>query len=266
MTRIDPIDVRWGVLIRRNRLIASGLLAISMFMLVMCSPIAINRAAAANTAAPPIPAAARFNGHIAAATTQVIVVSARTWRSTTATLTVYSSDGKAWHRLTSMPARLGYGGLVPASHRVQDTGTTPAGQFSITETFGRLANPGTAMPYVTVTKDDWWVEDRNSVFYNSMHLGSTGGFRLSTTGFNSSEQLEAMGSQYDYVAVINFNRPHPVIGRGAGIFLHANGDGLTSGCVSVEHARMKTLLKWLNPSAHPRILIGPAAWLATPVK
>jgi L,D-peptidoglycan transpeptidase YkuD (ErfK/YbiS/YcfS/YnhG family) len=164
-----------------------------------------------------------------------------------------------------MPARLGYGGLVPASHRVQDSGTTPAGQFSITETFGRLANPGTFMPFVTVTADDWWVEDRTSKYYNSMRSGALGGFRTSTTGFNSSEQLRSMGAQYDYVAVINFNRPSPVVGRGAGIFLHANGTGLTLGCVSVAHDRMRSILRWLSPQAHPRIIIGPASWLAAPL-
>ena len=246
------------MLISRNGLIVLASLALGLSL--ASGP---TRNAAATTAtAPPVPLATRFNGHISATTTQVIVVSARTWHSTTGTLTVYSSDGHVWHRLTSMPARLGYGGLVPASHRVQDTGTTPAGQFTITETFGRLTNPGTAMPYVTVTNDDWWVEDRTSVFYNNMHAGSAGGFRLSTTGFNSSEHLASMGAQYDYVAVINFIRPSPVVGRGAGIFLHANGRGLTLGCISVEHARMKNLVRWLNPSAHPRILIGPAAWLA----
>ena len=215
--------------------------------------------------APPIPALRHFTGHISASTTQVIVVSAARWRSTTATLTVYSSDGHRWTRLASMPARLGYAGLVPASHRKQDTGTTPAGQFGITETFGHVTNPGTAMPYVRVSDDDWWVEDRHSAFYNQMHSAAAGGFRLSATGLNSSEHLATVGSQYDYVAVINFNRPNPVIGRGAGIFLHANGRGLTLGCISVEHARMQNILKWLDPNAHPRIIIGPAVWLNTPI-
>lgn len=221
--------------------------------------------ATATTFAPAIPAAARFTGHISASTSQVIVVSSAAWRSTTATLTVYSSNGHTWTRVTSMPARLGYGGLVPASHRRQDTGTTPAGQFGITETFGRQVNPGTTMPFKQVTADDWWVEDRTSLFYNQMHSALAGGFRVSASGFNSSEQLAAVGSQYDYVAVINFNRPNPVIGRGAGIFLHANGRGLTLGCVSVELNRMRSIVKWLKPNAHPRIIIGPATWLNTPV-
>lgn len=242
-----------------------AIVCVTLVALLAAFPVGVHRASASTAYAPPIPSAARFTGHISASTTQVIVVSASSWHSTTGVLTVYASDHHTWHRVTSMPARLGYGGLVPASRRVQDTGTTPAGQFSITETFGRMANPGTAMPFARVTSDDWWVEDRSSQYYNSMRSSARGGFRLSTTGFNSSEHLITMGTQYDYVAVINFNRPNPVVGRGAGIFLHANGTGLTLGCISVDHARLQSILRWLDPHGHPRIIIGPAAWLATPV-
>jgi len=234
-------------------------IALSCALSTTASSIAT--AQAATTFAPAIPSASRFTGHVSASTTQVIVVSAATWRSTTASITIYNSDGLHWTRLTTMPARLGYAGLVTASHRVQDTGATPAGQFGITETFGRQVNPGTAMPFVQVTNDDWWVEDRASAFYNQMHSAAAGGFRVSRAGFNSSEQLAAMGSQYDYAAVINFNRPNPVVGRGAGIFLHAFGRGLTAGCVSVAHERMQSILRWLDPTRHPRIIIGPAKWL-----
>jgi L,D-peptidoglycan transpeptidase YkuD (ErfK/YbiS/YcfS/YnhG family) len=70
-----------------------------------------------------------------------------------------------------------------------------------------------------------------------------------------------VGAQYDWAAVIDFNRPHPVVGRGAGIFLHANGRGATAGCVSVPHATMRTVMRLLSAAAHPRIAIGPATWL-----
>jgi L,D-peptidoglycan transpeptidase YkuD (ErfK/YbiS/YcfS/YnhG family) len=95
-----------------------------------------------------------------------------------------------------------------------------------------------------------------------MRRGSAGGFLRRTSGYNSSERLATMGAQYDYAAVIDFNRPKPVIGRGAGIFLHASGTGATGGCVSIRRDRMATTLRWLNPAADPRILIGEDGWLA----
>ena len=46
----------------------------------------------------------------------------------------------------------------------------------MTQTFGRQADPGTAMPYTRLTDDHWWVQDRRSPYYNQMRLGSQGGF------------------------------------------------------------------------------------------
>jgi len=210
--------------------------------------------------APRIPGVGRYRVPISVR--QVIVVSATTWRMTYGTVSLFQRTATGWHLSARWSARLGYGGLVIASKRVQDTGTTPAGAFRITESFGRLSNPGTRLPYTKVTMDHWWVEDRRSAYYNDMRRGSRGGFLLRTTGYNSSERLATMGTQYDYAAVIDFNRPNPVIGRGAGIFLHAYGTGATGGCVSIRHDRMAATLRWLNPAANPRILIGEDNWLA----
>lgn len=45
-------------------------------------------------------------------------------------------------------------------------------------------------------------------------------------------------------------------GRGAGIFLHVNGQGATAGCVSVQRATMDRITGWTRPAAHLRIAIG----------
>jgi L,D-peptidoglycan transpeptidase YkuD (ErfK/YbiS/YcfS/YnhG family) len=229
--------------------VAAGLLA---------APSAVTTSTAP---APPVPGASRYNGRLPGNIRQIIVVSARRWSTTYGVVTLWQRWGFGWRKLASWSARLGYGGLVLGTRRVQSTGTTPAGAYSITETFGRLADPGTAMHYVKVTDDDWWVEDRRSIYYNRMRKASLGGFAVTTSGYNGSEHLLRMGAQYDYVAVINFNRPRPVIGRGAGIFLHAFGTGATGGCVSIRHDRMRTTLRWLRPDWHPWILIGPTSWL-----
>ncbi|MFF5017688.1 hypothetical protein [Streptomyces sp. NPDC001165] len=43
-------------------------------------------------------------------------------------------------------------------------------------------------------------------------------------------------TQYAKAFVINFNWWPATPGRGAGIFLHVNGNGATAGCVSVPRA------------------------------
>jgi L,D-peptidoglycan transpeptidase YkuD (ErfK/YbiS/YcfS/YnhG family) len=245
-------------------------LAVTVAALVLVIPAAPGTTAAvtpaAPWAAPAIPGAARFTGHVPATTREVIVVSAPTWRSHTGTVSLYQRGGSGWTRVVSTPARLGARGLVLATQRVQGTSTTPAGLFTITEAFGRQTDPGTALPYVHVGADHWWVQDRRSAYYNQMRLGSQAGFARTQYGYNGSERLASKGAQYDYVAVIDFNRPHPVIGRGSGIFLHAFGDLTTVGCVSVERSRMRSILRWLRPTAHPRIVIGEDSWLATPAR
>ena len=213
--------------------------------------------------APVLPAAVRFRWSIPSDVRQVVVVGAQGWHSTSGTLTLYDRTDQGWTRVASWPARLGYGGLVPAAARVQSTGTTPAGLFAITQAFGRQPDPGTTLPYTHVSADHWWVEDRRSRYYNQMRLGHLGGFLRSTRGYNASEHLATMGAQYDYAAVVDFNRPHPVVGRGAGIFVHAFGDVTTVGCVSVRRDHMVALLRWLDPGMSPRIVIGPRSWLAS---
>ncbi len=215
----------------------------------------------ASRVAPHIPGAARYDGKIPASVRQVIVVTAPRWRSTTGTVLLYQRSGSGWKRIAMWGARLGYGGLVVGTKRVQGTGTTPAGAYLITQAFGRQADPGTLLPYTKVGRNHWWVEDRRSAYYNQMRLGTQGGFALKTTGYNASERLWYMGAQYDYAAVVDFNRPNPVIGRGAGIFLHALGTGATGGCIAIRVDRMRATLRWLKPAQRPMIIIGQSTWL-----
>ncbi len=177
-----------------------------------------------------------------------------------ANVVAWQLRGGVWRAvIQTKAARVGTHGVVPGSTRKQGTGTTPGGTYTMTEAFGIAANPGSAMPYHTVTSDDWWVEDNNSAYYNQMRRASQGGFdtSLPSGALNSSEHLVTYSTQYRYVVVINFNRPpNAVRYRGAGIFLHVNGTGSTAGCVSVPLATMVSIIDWLDPAQHPRIAIA----------
>lgn len=193
--------------------------------------------------------------------TQVLVVTSSSWSTTYATLRAYEKKNGTW-RLVMGPlgARVGYSGMTSYWNRVQGDGTTPAGTFRMTMAFGIQADPGTDLPYLRVrTRDQWWVGDRRSAYYNQPRLGSRGGFRRTTAGVDGSERLIDHPTQYAYAAVIDFNRPDPVVGRGSGIFLHVKGKGATAGCVSVSQANMVRILRWLDPAAHPKITIAPAS-------
>ncbi len=193
--------------------------------------------------------------------TQAVVVTSSSWSTTYATLRAYEKRNGRWTLVMGpWSARVGYHGMTPYWKRVQGDGTTPAGTFGMTMAFGIRADPGTDLPYWRIrSRDQWWVGDRRSKYYNQPRYGSAGGFRLTEAGIDGSERLINYPTQYAYAAVIDFNRPTPVVGRGTGIFLHVSGRGSTAGCVSLTQANVVRVLRWLDPAKHPKITIAPAS-------
>ncbi len=209
---------------------------------------------------------------------QVIVVSGVSRTSSSATLYTYQlgADGKTWKaRFSGMPARIGYAGWAWAGQRVQDTGTTPAGTFRISATFGLKPNPGTKMSYKLADSNDYWVGDNKDAKTYNLFQPSASGKRTWRTG--EAERLAAYPTQYEYAAIINFNRPAAasvswdaargqyVTGKpadtklGSAIFLHVNGAGSTAGCVSLRRADLLKVLTWLDPAERPRIVMAAKA-------
>ncbi len=134
--------------------------------------------------------------------------------------------------------RVGYGGVTPAATRRQDTGTTPSGVFTVRDAFGIKANPSTELAWRDVGPDSYWVLDNQSRYYNQWREGRLGGFDK-----GDSERLISYPGQYDYAAVIDYNRSPAVNGKGGAIFLHVHGRGATAGCVSITEANMRMFLR-----------------------
>lgn len=146
--------------------------------------------------------------------------------------------------------RIGYNGTTDGRTRKQGTGTTPRGTYTMTEAFGIAPEPGMWLPYHRVKKGDYWVEDNNSRYYNSLRNRSQGGFgwKLPASDRNSSEYLPSYTTQYRYAVVINFNRAPDFRKRyrGAGIFLHVKGAGATAGCVAISQSQLLTVMAYLH--------------------
>jgi len=176
----------------------------------------------------------------------VIVVSAPSADSATGTLTAYQCTDSQWRPVvgptTADLGELGVG--APAD----DVFRTPVGTFPLGQAFGRQSDPGTKMPYFQATDEDWWDEDVDSPTYNShVHAASIDS--------EDAENLYDSGPIYDYAVLIDHN-PRRIPGRSAGIFLHVTDGGPTWGCVAIARAEMRAVLRWLDPSASPRIVIG----------
>ena len=49
--------------------------------------------------------------------------------------------------------------------------------------------------------------------------------------------------------------------KGGGIWLHLDHDSGTNGCVTLDEADLKWIMRTIDPDAHPRIAMGPATEL-----
>ncbi|WP_375499270.1 L,D-transpeptidase family protein [uncultured Jatrophihabitans sp.] len=184
--------------------------------------------------------------------TRVITVTARSHGSTVATLQAWRKVAGGWQKYgTSITAHVGAQGIGTASEM---TSRTPAGTFTLTQAFGRMSDPGTALPYVKTTPSDYWISDGGRLYNTRQRCGSCG----YNDGVN--ERLYYETPYYNYAVVIDYNTrnaPGGVhAGKGSAFFLHVTDGKPTAGCVAVPQSRLVPLLRWLTPAAHPRILIG----------
>lgn len=182
--------------------------------------------------------------------TRLVTVTVATSSSTTGRLTAWEKRGTGWVAvLGPVTARVGASGIGQAQ---EGHSRTPAGTYTLTESFGRLANPGTALPYRVIDGNDWWVSDVNSAQYNRYARCAPG-----SCPFNEAagENLWAQGSAYDHAVVIDYNRAG-TRGAGSAFFLHVTNGLATAGCVAIDRPSLVALMRWLTPGTAPLISIG----------
>ncbi|MET8909044.1 L,D-transpeptidase family protein [Micromonospora sp. NPDC004551] len=190
-------------------------------------------------------------------TRQVVVVTAASYRTSYATLETFAKVDGRWTPVSAaLSARIG--SQFFSDHHIEGVPTTPTGVYSIGPTmYGIAANPGVRHPYHQLVVNDWWNENPNSSAYNTFQHTTTNPGGL-------SEALWQEKPAYTHFAVITYNMPpnvaKPVANAGSGIFLHefsSTPSGPTAGCVSLSHADLVSVLRWLDPTAQPRIVMCP---------
>ena len=195
--------------------------------------------------------------HLRQGTRQVVTVNHTSGYRARVTLWAIR-EGHWVRRMRATDGRIGYGGLVAAHRRHQGTGTTPLGTFRLPWAFGTHARrSGWSLGYRRIRPGDFWVEDNASRYYNRYRNQRRGGFRwrLPASDENSSERLSDYPVQYELSIVTSFNH-RQVRHRGAGIFVHVNGDGATAGCVSAPRWFLRGLMGRLRPARVPVVAIG----------
>lgn len=122
---------------------------------------------------------------------------------------------------------------------------SPTGVFRLGDAGGRLPDPGSRLPY-----------DQDEEF------------AVSGTGF-LGEDLEG---SFDYVVAIDYNRvpgttplnKERPLGpeKGGGVWIHVDHGGPTQACVSLPRENMEELLRVLDPTRRPVVVMGPAPVIA----
>jgi L,D-peptidoglycan transpeptidase YkuD (ErfK/YbiS/YcfS/YnhG family) len=193
---------------------------------------------------------------------QLVVVTSPSWSSTIGSLTTYDRAASGWKAVhVGLPVRLGRNGF-DADHREGD-GTTPAGSFPIVGIMGGQPDPGVRYPYRQLAPGDCWISDSRSPAYNQW-------VRQSPCSPPNEDLYRIGAGAYRYAAITGYNTEPIVPGAGSAIFLHRNtydaaGRSVpTSGCVSMAEPDLLAVLRWLDPARHPRIVMGPEAWLVRP--
>jgi L,D-peptidoglycan transpeptidase YkuD (ErfK/YbiS/YcfS/YnhG family) len=191
---------------------------------------------------------------------QLILVEAPTYTTTYAALSAWQRQAGCWVEvLGPWTARIGANGF--SDHKTEGDDTTPTGAYGIGPVmYGNVPDPGVDYPYHQLVCGDWWDEDPSSSPYNSFQHVPCG--QPPPFG-GDSEALWQETTAYPSFAVVDYNTDPVVPGAGSAIFIHADVGGPTAGCVSLPLGQLDQLLRWLEPSEAPLVVMGPSAEIAS---
>jgi L,D-peptidoglycan transpeptidase YkuD (ErfK/YbiS/YcfS/YnhG family) len=182
----------------------------------------------------------------------VITVTAASTRSTVATLQAWTkAAGGGWFKYGSaVTAHVGADGLSSSPSEFRSA--TPIGSFTLTQAFGYYGNPGTSLHYFKTNAADWWISEPGPLYNTHQHCWSGCAF----TRGDPNEHLYYETPYYNYAVVINTPSGQAAYPHGSAFFLHVTDGRPTAGCVAISQSKLVSLMRWLAPSTHPRILIG----------
>ncbi|MEU6479316.1 L,D-transpeptidase family protein [Streptomyces sp. NPDC047017] len=175
---------------------------------------------------------------------QVVLVTGQGKNANRSEVVLYQRTDAGWRPGATWPAHNALKGWTD-DHHVGDL-RSPIGVFTLSDAGGRLPDPGSKLPYTR-----------------------SRGFTVGGDGFNG----ESLAGAFDYVVAIDYNHKkgtspldwtRPLgADRGGGIWLHVDHGGPTHGCVSLDKAHMKELLRTLDPALHPVVVMGDAGSLSS---
>ena len=162
---------------------------------------------------------------------------------TTAMVSLHQKDEKGvWKQIMTTPGFIGKNGL---GKEVEGDGKTPVGIFSFNKAFGIAEDPGCAIAYQQVTKDDYWSGDQRPGYHYNELVSIQDLPELNT---DDSEHIVDYSNEYQYCLNISYNEKGTP-GLGSAIFVHCLGPikPYTGGCVVIPADQMRVLMQNVDP-------------------
>ncbi len=132
--------------------------------------------------------------HLAATTTQAVVVSSDKPECISGAASLYAKTDNRWTLVAGpFPAVLGRKGVSLDKH--EGDGKTPVGVYALGTTFGYAVSSQTSMPYRQTTSDDVWVDDAGAPDYNTW-------VKRADTHAKSFEQMHRDDGLYEIGVVV----------------------------------------------------------------
>ena len=166
-----------------------------------------------------------------------------------ADISYYKKENGNWELKWTEKGYVGRNGIT--DNKKEGDGATPSGVYSFDLAFGLLDDPGSVLPYHTIVKGDFWVDDPASPHYNQLVNDKT-----TAKDWNSGENLIKATPYYNYALNLDYNKERTP-GAGSAIFLHcfmATSYKGSSGCICLPESRMKELIG--SADAGTRIMIA----------
>ena len=184
---------------------------------------------------------------------QLLVAEATGYGTSYATVTAYQKTSSGWVRhFGPWQARIGRNGFAAPGKKREGDGKSPTGSYGFSFFFGVDTKPsGIYYSWRHAYTYDVWDDDSSSSHYNEWIDK-----RKQYPGRNPEPMHNT--PSYNYAAVIAYNTSRQP-GLGSAIFFHVSHGTSTAGCVAISQSLVVKVLRWLNPTYAPRIIMGTKA-------
>lgn len=187
---------------------------------------------------------------------QVLVVYNHDSTSCNTTFIALEKVGEKWIvKLNAVNSLIGKKGFALPGKKLEGDGKSPTGIFKLGKLFSYEKQDHLLFENQQTSIEDKWIDDINSPHYNSHIRGYTEA--------KSFENLLLYNDSYKYCIVIEYNTNPVVKKKGSAIFLHLalKDHHYTLGCVAIQEKYMKIVVKWLDSSKNPVVIMRNLATL-----